>query len=487
MTKGRELQALTEELERRKRPFAHFVERHNPTMLTYEHIPRMVSAADRLVRGEITRLLIIAPPRYLKSEIFSRLLPAYYLRRHPGRNVALSSYVAELAWDLSETAKNYYMADGGKVATTSTAKKHWKTGKGGGMLATGVGGPLLGHGYQLGVVDDPTDPEKAVSPTYQRKFPPWWSSKWLSRQDGEHAVIVAVMQRLGVGDPIDYLFRAEVGEHTELAQQCWHVVLCDEIKSDEPLGRWSGPMGLPPTCTLEPDPREVGEVLAPSLLSVKTVQQRQQEAGPYTTASQRQGRPMRPKGDFWQKPWFTLYDVLPADAYDGGKDWDTAYTEDENNAASAWVETYRGLGAQEKFPIYIHDLDWRWLKFPELVSWMSTTLGPHYVEDKATGKSCVQALNKYGIAAAGVPVHGDKFTRAAAAQPAVAQKRVFVRREVLDTLLFGEGQGLLRITAEGLQGGMVGLDLNDCFVQALHRHLKLSEKPQKVRKEALFA
>ena len=128
MTRDRKLQAFTAELERRKRPFSDFVERHNPQMLTYEHIPRLINAAERLVSGEINRLLVIEPPRYLKSEVFSRLLPAYYLRTHPGRNVALSCYVAELAWDLSDQAKNYYKLDGGGVASTSTAKKHWKTG-----------------------------------------------------------------------------------------------------------------------------------------------------------------------------------------------------------------------------------------------------------------------------------------------------------------------------------------------------------------------
>jgi len=97
------------------------------------------------------------------------------------------------------------------------------------------------------------------------------------------------------------------------------------------------------------------------------------------------------------------------------------------------------------------------------------------VEEKATGKSVVQALKVYEIKAVPVAVKGDKFARAAAAQPAVSNRRVWVRKEVLQTLLFGEGQGLLRITAEALQAGQGGLDLNDAFVQALHRHLGLGK------------
>ncbi|KKL58354.1 hypothetical protein LCGC14_2226170, partial [marine sediment metagenome] len=64
---------------------------------------------------------------------------------------------------------------------------------------------------------------------------------------------------------------------------------------------------------------------------------------------------------------------------------------------------------------------------------------------------------------------------------AVANRRVWVRREVYDLLLFGESQGLLRITAESLQASQGGLDLNDAFVQALHRHLGLGSRKEEKR------
>ena len=470
-------QAWVEEAHRRERPFNDFVKAHNASALKFEHIPRLVDVAERVVRGEISRLIVIEPPRYLKSEVFSRLLPAYYLRRHPARRVAVISYGADLAWELSEEARYYYRLDGGALRLDTRAKRHWNTADSlGGMWAVGVGGAMLGRGFHLGVVDDPIDPEKAGSPTYQRRFEQWWPAKFLSRQD-PGAAIILVMQRLGIGDPIDFLFRREVGEDTPAAPQYWHVVLCDEIKSDEPLGRWDGPMGLPPTCTLEPDDRKLGAVLAPNLFDEAEVLRRQQETGPLTTASQRQGRPMRAKGDFWRLEWFRTYDELPGNAYNGGKDWDTAYGEEETNAASAFVESYRGppkSKGDNEWPIYIESVDWDWLKFPGLVKWMQSLSGPHYVEQKASGKSAVQALQVYEIAAKEVPVHGNKLARAAAAQPAVSNKRIYVNKRVHDTLLYAEGQGLLRVTAEGLQEGMKGLDLNDAFVQAIHRHLGLS-------------
>lgn len=469
----RDYRATLQEMERRGMALpescASFIRKHNESLLGFEHVPRLASVAGRVASGELSRVLVVLAPRYFKSEVFSRILPAYFLRQHPDLHVGLASYGADLAWSLSEEARNYYEADGGRLSDATAGKKRWKTLRGGEMWAAGVGGPLLGFGYHLGIVDDPTDPEKAHSPTYQRRFREWWPSKFLSRQE-PGARIVVVMQRLGVEDPVDFLFRREVGEDTDLAPEHWHVVLCDEIKSDEPLGRWDGPMGLPPTCTLEPDERKVGEVLAPTRFDLPRVKALQTAAGPMVAAAQRQGRPMRPSGDFWRKDWFRTYRELPEHAYNGGKDWDTAYTKQEANSASAYVESYRGPGKKGEFPIYIHDVDWDWREFPQLVDWMNATGGPHFVEQKATGKSVVQALRAQSVTANEVAVKGDKLARSSAVQTIVSNRRVYIREEIAQTLLYGERQGLLRVTAEQLQTEGEWLDVNDAFVQALTRH-----------------
>lgn len=457
-----------------------FVQRHNPTLLDYEHVPRLLSVAERVASGLLKRVIVLLPPRYFKTETFSRLLPPYYLRQNPTHNVGLASYGAELAWSISEEAKLTFQADGGTLRADTHAKKRWKTDQGGEMWAAGVGGPMLGFGFHLGIIDDPTDPEKAHSPTYQRRFQEWYPSKFLSRQEPDAAILV-VMQRLGVADPIDFLFRREVGEDTDLAPEHWHVVVCDEIKSGERLGRWDGPMGLPPTCTIEEDPRGEGEPLAPSRFTLAQAEALQTAAGAYVARAQRQQRPAALQGDFWKAEWFgwedgtlvdhsQVYDELPANAYNGGKDWDTAYTKDERNSASGYVESYRGPGKPDEFPIYIHDVDWDWLEYPELVAWIKALKGPHYIEEKATGKSAAQSLRRENVSVTEVPVDGDKLSRSAAVQPIVSNRRVFVRRAVLRKLLEGERQGLLRVTAEALATGGSDLDVNDMFTQALHRH-----------------
>ena len=466
------------ELRRRQRArgasdFTDFIRRHNPTLLDYAHVPRLAEVGERFITGAIKRLIVILPPRYFKTEVFSRLLPAAFLRRFPTEHVGLASYGASLAWAISEEARTYYQADGGALSPSTAAKSRWRSGQLGEMWASGVGGPLLGLGYHRGIVDDPTDPEKAMSPVYQRRFQDWWPAKFLSRQE-PGAGIVVVMQRLGLDDPIDFLFRREVGEHADLAPEHWHVVLMDEIRSHEPLGRWTGELGLPPTCTLEPDPRPDRAILAPTRFDETAVHALQTSAGPLVASAQRQGRPMRPSGDFWRLADFRTYDTLPADAYNGGHDWDAAYTKNDANSASARITSYRGPGAEGAFPVYIDDVWWDWLEFPELCAAMREARElPQYVEQKASGKSLVQALKAEGIAAHEVPVKGGKLARASYVQPVVTSKRIYVQSRIVHTLLYGERQGLLRVTAEQLQQEGADLDTIDAFVQALTRHVGL--------------
>jgi len=464
--------------------FKTFVEVMDPTLLKFEHIPKLIDVAERMLQGTLRHVMVLAPPRYLKSQVFSRLLPAYYLLKYQTRTFALASYAATLAFELSEAARENFVGAGGTLSQETSAKARWQTTGQGTMWAVGVhGGGALGRGFHMGAIDDPMHPDHAYSYTRREQFKRWYENTWLRALEPQ-AQLAFIMQRLHVEDPIDYLFRREMGEGEVRGPMHWHVVVLDEVKSDEPLGRWSGPQGLPPTCTLEPDERKVGQVLAPSRFSPEEVKERQ-GMNPLVTSAQRQQRPLRPSGDFWREGWFRTYDDLPAHAYNGGWDWDTAQTANERNSATAGVQTFRGPSVKDhpnQFDIYVHDLGVKHVEFPEMIAWMNTCGGPHYVEDKSSGKSSVQALKAQGVVAKEVPVKGDKLARASAVQPTVSAGRVYVRSAIMPELLYMQEQGLLRITAEGLQGDGEGLDLNDAFVQGLTRHLGINQptKPKLV-------
>lgn len=442
-------------------PFRAFIERVNPSLLKHRHVEAMAEAGQGVADGELPRVLVLLPPGYWKSEMWSRLFNGYYLHRHPTRKVGLVSHSANLAWSLSEEARNYFQEAGGAVRRETAAKRRWRAEAGGEMWAEGMEGAFLGLRYHHLTVDDPMLPEQAHSPTYQRRFKERFPQKLLSRAE-PGASLVFVMQRLGSSDPVEMLYEWE----TERPQH-WHVLAFDEIKSCAPFWRGAGPMGLPETCTLAEDWRGEGEVLAPGRFAAEQVAMMQATAGTYVTNAQRQQRPSEATGDFWRQEWFGEYDELPEDATNGGKDWDTAYTASEHNSASAYVESYRDPQGN----VYVHDCDWNWYETPELLAWMKRVRGPHHIESKATGKSAKQFLDREKVPATEVPVTGgDKFARAASVQPVAEQGRVLIRRAVRKRLLEGDRQGLLRVTAETLIAGGPDLDLNDAFVQALHRH-----------------
>jgi hypothetical protein len=447
----------------------------NPTLLDFEHIPTLVETAGAVADGSIDRLMVLMPPRYFKSETFSRLLPAYFLHANSRQHVGLASYSARLAWKLSGKAREYFELAGGETAQDTDAKKEWATSHGGRMWADGVGGSITGSGFHLGIIDDPMKPKHVRSRAYVEAFREWYPETWYNRMEPGARQIV-VMQRLGQQDPIDFLFRREVGDDTAEAPQHWHVLCLDERKSSDPLASYGGKQGLPHTCTLIDDDRPEGQILAPSRFDEEAVDQQQQAAGVHN-GPQRQQRAAAPSGDFWEEDWFQVYGTeqgdpiedLPEEATHGGKDWDTAYTADESNSASAYVESFR-VGTEQP-DVYVTDLDWEWLETPELVLYMQRVGAPHYVEAKASGKSAAQFLSREDVPVTEVEVDGgDKFARSAGVQPIVSSGRIYVHASVTGKLLEGERQGLLRVTTEDLLAGEGDLDLNDAFVQALNRH-----------------
>jgi len=135
--------------------FREFVSKVRPRYQWYKHCEILAAVLQRVADDDLTRLMIFMPPRHGKSELASRLFPAYYLYRHPERFVGLSSYAADLAYTFSRICRENYLTIGGEIKDDSGQIKHWETAAGGGLWAAGVGGPITGKGFHLGLIDDP--------------------------------------------------------------------------------------------------------------------------------------------------------------------------------------------------------------------------------------------------------------------------------------------------------------------------------------------
>lgn len=70
------------------------------------HIQILVGALEAVERGEIKRLIVELPPRHGKSTVVSELFPAWYMGRHPDRDILCASSSQEKADDFGRAVRN---------------------------------------------------------------------------------------------------------------------------------------------------------------------------------------------------------------------------------------------------------------------------------------------------------------------------------------------------------------------------------------------
>lgn len=284
--------------------FKAFVAVANPRFKWYWHCIRIAEVLIRVANGELSRVMIFAPPRHGKSEILSRLFSAYYLSIFPDRWVGINSYAADLAYTLSRSARENFISCGGTVKDDAAAVKHWETDAGGGLWAAGVGGPITGKGFNLGIIDDPLkNAEEANSATVNESHQAWYPSTFYTREE-PGAAIVIMMTRWNEMDLCGWLLSQEAEEEEP---ERWHVVCFEAIKEDEPIG-------IPPTCTLEPDARKVGEPLCPERYSLGKLKKISKRVGTYFWNALYRQRPTAKDGGMFQLSQLPIVNAAPAEA-----------------------------------------------------------------------------------------------------------------------------------------------------------------------------
>jgi predicted phage terminase large subunit-like protein len=280
--------------------FVEFVNLVNPKYKWSEMSYRLAALLQRVADGWNARLMIFVPPRHGKSELVSRLFSGYYLYRHPDRWVGLNSYGADLSYSFSRAARQNFQQAGGVVSDASSAVNHWETTEGGGLWAAGVGGPITGKGFSLGLIDDPLkNHEEASSSTIRAKHKDWYDSTFYTRAEDECAIIV-LQTRWHEDDLSGWLLSKEYDDDPEN----WHVVSWEAIKTADRLE-------LPPSCTLEPDWRAIGEPLNPVRLGLRRLQKIRARIRDYFWLAMYQQRPRPVDGNTFKESWFQRYEELP--------------------------------------------------------------------------------------------------------------------------------------------------------------------------------
>lgn len=254
--------------------FGDFIARVHPAYEWYPHDELQVETGQRVIDGEITRLIVCAPPRYRKSLVWSRFLPAHVTKIRPDEWFSVVSATADLALILSGDARAFYRSSGGVFRTDSQDKALWRTTKGGGMWARGVGGWVLGVGMDMGVFDDPfASWKEAQKVGVQDEVETYFWKDFLGRRElrpvgAGRVPIIVNHQRLAEKDLIGRLLkREEEGKHPP---EGWHVLNLPALKRPRRVA-------FPKNVTVIPDlarwdgggekrERADGEPLCPQLL-----------------------------------------------------------------------------------------------------------------------------------------------------------------------------------------------------------------------------
>jgi predicted phage terminase large subunit-like protein len=237
----------------------------DPTKTRFKIAPHHVLLAEALRRvrdGTVSRLAISMPPRHGKSEIATRLFPAWCIGANPYWQIILAGATAEFAKEefgrkirgYMETPTYQQVFPGASLRGGSRAVDAITTREGGNIKSIGKGGQVVGRGADLFVVDDPySGRDEAFSPTERRKVWDWFTSDVISRMMPGGRIVV-IHQRWHEDDLIGRLTDPTHPEYNPKVAGKWMHLYLPAIVYDPELARL---LGIELTVPEDPEHREM--------------------------------------------------------------------------------------------------------------------------------------------------------------------------------------------------------------------------------------
>ena len=449
--------------EKCKRSFYYFMQEFWSVIIPDEavynwHIEYLCNELQKIVEKVAKReskdydAIINIPPGTTKSTIATVMLPAWAWTIDPRIRNLTASYSASLSTDHALKSRDIINSDKYQrlfpeltIKKDQNNKTHYKNNYGGERYATSVTGTVTGFHAHLIIVDDPLNP-KGASSEADRTTANQFMDVTLSTRKVDKSVTptILVMQRLHQKDCTGNWLEKK-------GKKIKHICLPGEISKD--------------VKPIELKEKYINGLLDAKRLNKSDLNELQINLGSYGYAGQIMQTPTPLDGGIWKK-WIKPIEDFELDSIlhelsSIGTDWDLAYTKKETNSASAYVTA----GVKDN-KMYIVDIGFDWLEFPNLMAYMKAKQEPHYIEAKASGKSAKQTLTNQGIPAIEVSVTGgDKEARANMVTPYAESGLVYCRVSLLEKLYNDSRQGIL-IFPNG-----EGDDLQDALVQSIQRLL----------------
>jgi len=233
-----------------------FKKQYNRKYIVGEHHRLIAEALDKVISGEIKKLIINIAPRYGKTELAVKNFIAKGLAHNPSSRYIHLSYSDDLALDNSEAVKDIVKSEdyqqlfpGVKIKQGSDSKKKWYTTENGGVYATSAAGQVTGFGAgqvdeeipediwgpgfeDLGIqsdgqkfggaliIDDPIKPEDGDSETLRERVNQRYDSTIKNRVNSRNTPIIIIMQRVHENDLCGFLIEKNPDEWTVLSLPC---------------------------------------------------------------------------------------------------------------------------------------------------------------------------------------------------------------------------------------------------------------------------
>lgn len=203
-----------------------FKQRMGSKMIVAPHHKVIQETLDRVVAGEITRLIINIPPGYTKTELATINLISRGMALNPRARFLHLSYSHNLALLNSSTARGMVKSAAYQamwpmaLKDDADSKAMWWTEHGGGVYASSAAGQVTGFraghmepGWQGAlIIDDPVKPDDAYSETVRDGVNKRFNETIKSRLAIETTPMVVIMQRIHYHDLSGYLLRGGSGE-----------------------------------------------------------------------------------------------------------------------------------------------------------------------------------------------------------------------------------------------------------------------------------
>ncbi len=331
----------------------------------------LINAINTHTTNKPIRLLLSTPPRHGKTITLLHAL-AWLLRIDPTKTHAYVTYGQHLANSKSRIARAIARNNHVTLSTDSTSVHEWRTTSGGGLLATGIGGPLTGQGITgLGIIDDPIKNRvEAESRTKRETIIDWFRSTFYTRlEPGSSCIIIST--RWHPEDLIGVLKRDPEWTHVNL-----------------------------------PAINDAGEPLWPTKYNLETLNNIRTQVGEYEWAAMYQGHPTPRGGNIFRD--VTYYDELPNAPYREAHGFDAAYT---SNTKADYSVTLTGRLINNQ--IYVTNMIRAQLEPRRYASILTANNINHvWWIRSGTEKGLEALLTELGVKVTSINASTDKFVRA---------------------------------------------------------------------------